>query len=74
MLIGYVSDEQYVAVADAVLEFERDGATVAVARSTPSGRAVFSVGSITYCSSLLVDPAVSRITRIVLARFLGDRA
>jgi len=69
-----VSDERYVAVSDDAVEFERDGATVAVVRSTPSGGAVFSVGSITYCSSLLVDPAGSRITRIVLARFLGDRA
>jgi hypothetical protein len=41
---------------------------------TPSGGAVFSVESITYCSSLLVDPAVSRITRTVLVRFLGNRA
>ncbi len=69
-----MSDERYVAVSDDAVEFKRDGATVAVVRSTPSGGAVFSVGSITYCSSLLVDPAVSRITRIVLARFLGDRA
>ncbi|HLN14547.1 MAG TPA: hypothetical protein VK587_15230 [bacterium] len=41
---------------------------------TPSGGAVFSVGSITYCSSPFVDPTVSQITRTVLARFLGDRA
>jgi hypothetical protein len=32
--------------------------------------AVFSVGSITYVSSLLVDDAISRITRNVLSRFL----
>ncbi|MGH2353326.1 MAG: hypothetical protein ACRDI2_05565 [Chloroflexota bacterium] len=34
MLVGYVSDERYVALADAVLEFERDGESVAVVRST----------------------------------------
>lgn len=37
MLVGYVSDEQYVALADVLLEFERDGESVAVARSTPRG-------------------------------------
>jgi N,N-dimethylformamidase len=36
MRIGYVSDERYVAVADALLEFEREGESV-VARSKPSG-------------------------------------
>ncbi len=36
MLIGYVSDERYVAIAGALLEFERDGSSV-VARSTPRG-------------------------------------
>lgn len=37
-----------------------------------SGGTVFSVGSITYVASLLVDPAVSRITSNVLTRFLGN--
>lgn len=37
MLAGYVSDEQYVALADVLLEFERDGEPVAVARSTARG-------------------------------------
>jgi N,N-dimethylformamidase len=42
MLIGYVSDEQYLAVADALLEFEQEGrSVVAVARSSPRG-AVFA--------------------------------
>ncbi len=36
---------------------------------TPSGGAVFSVGSICWPSSLLVDDGVSRITRNVLERF-----
>jgi N,N-dimethylformamidase len=38
-----------------------------------SGGAVFSVGSITYPSCLLVDPHISRITANVLDRFLGER-
>ena len=37
MLIGYVSDERYVAIADVLLEFQRDGATLSVVRSTPRG-------------------------------------
>src|SRR5262245_51546460 len=37
MLIGYVSDEQYIALADVLLEFERDGESRAVVRSTATG-------------------------------------
>lgn len=37
MLIGYVSDERYVALADVLIEFQRGGQTVAVVRSTPRG-------------------------------------
>jgi hypothetical protein len=37
MLIGYVSDEYHYALADVLLEFERDGASVCVVRSTPRG-------------------------------------
>jgi hypothetical protein len=37
MLVGYVSDEKYVAVNDVAIEFERDGQSVAVVRSTPRG-------------------------------------
>jgi hypothetical protein len=37
---------------------------------TPSGGQVFSVGSITWPSSILVDDAVSKITANVLRRFL----
>ena len=35
MLIGYVSDERFVALADVLLEFQRDGQTVTIVRSTP---------------------------------------
>ncbi len=41
MLIGFVSDEDYVALADVLLEFERDGNSVATARTTARG-AVFA--------------------------------
>lgn len=37
MLIGYVSDERYLALDDVSLEFQRDGRSVAVVRSTPRG-------------------------------------
>lgn len=49
-----------------------DGGAEIVLHETAGGGAVFSVGSITYPASLWVDPAVSRITRNVLDRFLGD--
>jgi hypothetical protein len=39
---------------------------------TPSGGAVFSAGSITWPSSILVEEPVSRITANVLRRFLGQ--
>jgi len=47
-----------------------DGGAEIVSYETASGGAVFSVGSITYVSSLLVDEAVSTITRNVVSRFL----
>lgn len=37
MLVGYVSDERYVALADVLVEFEREGQSVAAARSTARG-------------------------------------
>ena len=37
MLIGYVSDERFVALADVLIEFQRDGQTVTILRSTPRG-------------------------------------
>jgi hypothetical protein len=39
--------------------------------ATPAGGEVFSAGSICYPAAVLVDDAVSRITRNVLNRFLG---
>ena len=37
MLIGYVSDERYVALAEVAVELEQNGESVAVLRSTPRG-------------------------------------
>ena len=48
-----------------------DGGAEIVIHDTPSGGAVFSVGSIVWPASLLVDEGVSRITANVLRRFLG---
>ena len=47
-----------------------DGGAEMITFETPSGGAVFSVGSINYVASLPVDPFVSRITENVVRRFL----
>ncbi len=48
-----------------------DGGAEMTIYELPGGGAVFSVGSITYPASLLVDDAISRITGNVVRRFLG---
>lgn len=48
-----------------------DGGAEMVIYETASGGATFSVGSITWPASILVDKAVSRITANVITRFLG---
>jgi N,N-dimethylformamidase len=48
-----------------------EGGAEMVQYDAPGGGAVFSVGSITYPASLLVDDTISRITANVLRRFLG---
>ena len=47
-----------------------NGGAEMVCFETPSGGAVFSVGSICYPSSLPVDEGVSKVTANVLRRFL----
>ena len=49
-----------------------EGGAEMVTFETGSGGAVFSVGSIVWPASLLVDEGVSDITRNVLRRFLAD--
>ena len=48
-----------------------DGGADMICYDTPSGGEVFSVGSITWPSCVLVDEAVSRITANVVRRFLA---
>ncbi|MCS6861024.1 MAG: hypothetical protein NZT92_11975, partial [Abditibacteriales bacterium] len=80
MLIGYVSDERYVAIADALLEFERDGQTVAVVRSSPRGAVWADIEPGTYRVTLVKDGFGSKIVSVDLSleqahhfRLLSDR-
>jgi hypothetical protein len=50
-----------------------DGGAHLVTFETPSGGAVFSVGSITYPTGLLCDPTLSALTVNVFERFLRGR-
>ena len=43
MLVGYVSDERFVAIADVTIEFERDGETVACVPSTARGKVIADI-------------------------------
>lgn len=52
-------------------ENPEEGGAQMVIHEPGNGGAVFSVGSITYPATLLVDGAVSRVTRNVIERFLG---
>jgi hypothetical protein len=49
---------------------ENDGGAEIIYHETASGGAVFSVGSITWTASILVDSAVSKMTHNVLKKFL----
>lgn len=55
MLIGYVSDEDYMALADVLLEFQCGEETVAIARSTPRGAVVADLEPGTYRVTLVKD-------------------
>jgi N,N-dimethylformamidase beta subunit-like protein len=55
VLIGYVSDERYVALSDVLVEFDRDGQTVAEARSTARGRINVDLAPGTYRVTLRKD-------------------
>jgi len=54
MLVGYVSDERYVALADVLLELESDGRSVAT-RSTASGAVYADLGAGPYRVTLAKD-------------------
>ncbi len=55
MLIGYVSNERYVALADVLLEFEQGGESVAVVRSTPRGAVYADLPPGDYTVTLVKD-------------------
>ncbi len=55
MLLGYVSDERYMAIADALVEIERDGQSVAVVRSSPRGAIRADLGPGEYRVTLAKD-------------------
>ncbi|MFC7622493.1 N,N-dimethylformamidase beta subunit family domain-containing protein [Microlunatus sp. GCM10028923] len=51
-----------------------DGGAELLLRRLPSGGQVFSVGSMTYIPSLLLDDQLTRLTNTVLGRFLEDES
>ncbi|CAN5678374.1 hypothetical protein BH09CHL1_BH09CHL1_01860 [soil metagenome] len=53
MLVGYVSDERYVAIADVAVEIDRDGETIAVTRSTARGKILVDIEPGTYRVTLV---------------------
>lgn len=55
MLIGYVSDERFVALADVMLEFQYAGQLAAVVRSTPRGAVYADVPPGDYQVTLVKD-------------------
>lgn len=55
MLIGYVSDERYVALADVGIEIDRDDTLVEVVHSTPRGRVCADLEPGTYRFTLVKD-------------------
>ena len=55
MLIGYASDERFVALVDVSLELERDGESVATVRSTPRGAFIADVAPGVYRITLAKD-------------------
>jgi hypothetical protein len=80
MLIGYVSDERYVALADVLLEFEQDGRSVAVVRSSPRGAVYADVAPGEYKVTLVKDGYGSKSVHITAQegnpyqfRLLSDR-
>lgn len=64
MFIGYVSDERYVALADVLLEFQRDGQTRAVVRSTPRGAVHAEIEPGEYHVTLVKDGFGSKSVRM----------
>jgi hypothetical protein len=53
MLVGYVSDERYVAIADVAVEIDCDGETIAVTHSTARGKILADIEPGTYRVTLV---------------------
>src|SRR5690349_14262900 len=64
MLIGYVSDERFVAIADALIEFHQMGISVAVVRSTPRGAVYADIEPGLYNVTFVKDGFGSRSVEI----------
>ncbi|MDB5338818.1 MAG: hypothetical protein JWN70_4437 [Planctomycetaceae bacterium] len=67
MLIGYVSDERFVALADVLLEFQQAGKLVTVVRSTPRGGVYADVPPGDYQVTLVKDGFGSKSVNVTVA-------
>jgi N,N-dimethylformamidase len=66
VLIGYVSDERYVALADVLLEFQQEGQTKAIVRSTPRGAVEADLPAGEYVVTLVKSGYGSKHSRITV--------
>ena len=80
MLIGYVSDERYLALADVLVELEQNGKSVAVTHSTARGGRYAAVEPGSYRAALVNDGFGSKLVDLDLGehapyqfRLLSDR-
>src|SRR5579884_3139229 len=80
MLVGYVSDERYVALGDVLVEFDRDGECVATARSTARGGVYADLEPGEYQVTLARDGFGNKVVRLRVEedkphqfRLLSDR-
>src|SRR5690242_13723913 len=67
MLIGYVSDERYVALAGVQIELEQEGRSVAVTQSTPCGAVHADVPPGRYRVTLVQDGYGSKRSLVEIA-------
>lgn len=65
-LVGYVSDERYVAVSDALIEFERGEESVAIVRSSPRGAVYADLPEGPYRVTLVKDGFGSKSVDITI--------
>ena len=80
MIVGYVSDERYIALADVGVEFEQDGKLAAVTKSTPRGGIYAELAPGKYRVTLVKDGYGSKHVTLDVAegkpyqfRLLADR-